>query len=191
MEEKRTSRTVWIVIAVIVGALLLCSVSALAGGAVGYLIGARSQHPMMPRNEQDLDEWPRDGYEMPMPGMPRLPDMPDMPDMPERIEPFAGQSYGALITQIEPQSPADQAGLKLGDVVLAVDGQTLSAEIGLRDLLLDYRPGDRVDLIVLRDADRRLLTVELGQHPELPGRTAYLGVVYRSIPMGMQQRRRN
>jgi hypothetical protein len=87
---------------------------------------------------------------------------------------------GALITRVVPDSPADQAGLQEGDVILAVDGQLLDHDNNLADLIATYKPGDRVSLTVERsNGVPRDVAVELGQYVEEP-EEVYLGVGYRS-----------
>jgi len=88
---------------------------------------------------------------------------------------------GATIIGVEPDSPADLAGLQAGDVIVAVDGQELGSENNLADVIATYEPGDTVTLKVKQPGeDTRDVTVELGEHPE-PEKEgmAYLGVRYR------------
>lgn len=88
---------------------------------------------------------------------------------------------GALIKEVVPSSPADDAGLKAGsertsfqgeediprggDVIVSVEGNALSATEDLVDLISLRDPGERVELEVLRDGDRRKVTVELARRP--------------------------
>jgi S1-C subfamily serine protease len=77
--------------------------------------------------------------------------------------------YGALIATaseqdpVVPGSPAEAAGLQAGDVIVAVDGETLSTETDLSMVLLPYAPGDTLTLRVLRDNSVRELDVTLGE----------------------------
>jgi S1-C subfamily serine protease len=89
-----------------------------------------------------------------------------------------------VIVEVMPDGPAQQAGLQEGDMVIAVDGQTVGIEKDLADLIAEYEPGDTVTLEIERpgeDPRARQVTVELGQHPEKEG-AAYLGVRYSSFP---------
>ncbi|MEO1656893.1 MAG: DegQ family serine endoprotease [Pseudomonadota bacterium] len=75
---------------------------------------------------------------------------------------------GAIISQVYPGGPADLAGLKESDVVLAFDGQEVLTEQALR-----YRPatkeeGDRVELTYLREGNERTARVRLAYPPETP-----------------------
>lgn len=96
----------------------------------------------------------------------------------ERIVPVPG----ALIVEVIPGSPAEEAGLQEGDMIVAVDGEMLSSEQGLAELIAGYEPGDRLRLEVERPGEGLLkLRVRLGEHPE-KGEVAYLGVRYTSSP---------
>lgn len=87
---------------------------------------------------------------------------------------------GAVLTEVVPDSPADQAGLRVGDVIVAVDGQQVGVEGDLAELIAGYQPHDRVTLEIQRsDQEAWRVSVELAEHPEREG-VAYLGVFYRS-----------
>lgn len=89
---------------------------------------------------------------------------------------------GALITQVVSGSPAEQAGLQAGDVITAVDGQQLSDNTSLADLISQHKPGDSVTLDVTGpDQQSRQVTATLGDNPDQPG-SAYLGVQYVTSP---------
>jgi S1-C subfamily serine protease len=76
-------------------------------------------------------------------------------------EPTRGPG-GALVTSVEPDSPAARAGLRTGDVVRAVEDEQISSMSELALTIRSRSPGDRVVLAVLRDSDERRITVELG-----------------------------
>ncbi|PJF26322.1 MAG: hypothetical protein CUN53_08285 [Phototrophicales bacterium] len=65
---------------------------------------------------------------------------------------------GALITEVLANSAAERAGLLVGDVITAVNGEPVADAAALRDLIGGLRPRDRVTLEVLRDGET--LTVE-------------------------------
>ena len=49
--------------------------------------------------------------------------------------PVAGQKSGRLVVSLTPNGPADQAGVRLGDVLLAIDGKSVAGASGLRSML--------------------------------------------------------
>ncbi|KVD47334.1 peptidase [Burkholderia sp. ABCPW 11] len=57
---------------------------------------------------------------------------------------------GALITMVEPDGPAARAGLKAGDVVLAVDGKPVAESADLLGMVAAMRAGRQADLLVWR-----------------------------------------
>jgi len=77
------------------------------------------------------------------------------------------ESGGARIEHVVPDSPADQAGLKDGDVIVEVDGRTVRGPRALTDSLGKKEPGDKVKLGVVRDGDRETITAELGERPRV------------------------
>lgn len=73
----------------------------------------------------------------------------------------AGQARGALVSAVEPGSPGDQAGLKQGDVITAIDGRQVSDANVLRNQVASARPGTSVTLSVLRDGRTESLEARL------------------------------
>ncbi len=57
---------------------------------------------------------------------------------------------GAVVTEVDPNSPAGRAGLQEEDVITAIDGKTVSQEYPLIRALLTHKPGDTITLTVLR-----------------------------------------
>jgi len=74
---------------------------------------------------------------------------------------------GALVTEVEAGSPAEKAGLKVNDVITAVDGDKVDQERTLRDRLIAYEPGDVVTLTILRDGASQDIQATLDQ-PKMP-----------------------
>jgi len=77
-----------------------------------------------------------------------------------------GQEGGIAVTGVVPGGPADSAGLQRGDLVLSVDGHTVGS---LRDLYLTLwkkKPGQTVDMQILRDETIRVVEVLTGDRYE-------------------------
>jgi S1-C subfamily serine protease len=66
-------------------------------------------------------------------------------------EPRSGD--GERIDEFSPDSPAEKAGLKIGDVLLKVDGAAITGSTKLADVLADKKPADTVKIAVLRGAE--------------------------------------
>ncbi len=68
---------------------------------------------------------------------------------------------GATIDSVRDDLPADKAGMKAGDVIVEIDGKQVKGQSDVRSVLKKYKDGDKVDVIVLRDGDKKTLHVEL------------------------------
>jgi S1-C subfamily serine protease len=86
--------------------------------------------------------------------------------LPERQRGGRTQDYGVLITGIVQGSPADHAGLLVGDVIVAFDGQTIQEPDALVTLLRGDRVGKSAPLTLLRGAEIRELAVTIGERPK-------------------------
>jgi S1-C subfamily serine protease len=56
---------------------------------------------------------------------------------------------GAVLMTVEPGTPADQAGLKAGDIITSIDGKQLVGESALGQILNGHKPGDKITLQVV------------------------------------------
>ena len=72
---------------------------------------------------------------------------------------------GVVITDVWPGGPAQRAGLKVGDVILAVGGEAVNDEGGATYQFGSRRPGETVPVRILRDGDERNLTVRAEAAP--------------------------
>jgi S1-C subfamily serine protease len=55
-----------------------------------------------------------------------------------------------IVERIAPKSPAEEAGLEVGDVVLEVNGETIKSKEAMADLVKQWLPGDEITLKVRR-----------------------------------------
>jgi M6 family metalloprotease-like protein len=85
---------------------------------------------------------------------------------------------GAVVAQVEADSPAARAGLQVGDVVRTVDGKAVVSPADVRDLLSNKAPGDGLAVVVARkDKDESLsVTLTAVSHPLTAGQRAIIGV---------------
>ncbi|HVT53213.1 MAG TPA: DegQ family serine endoprotease, partial [Dongiaceae bacterium] len=73
---------------------------------------------------------------------------------------------GALIASVTPQGPAEQAGIKQGDVVLKFDGKEVSEMRGLPRMVAETPVGKSVDVTVWRKGKQVDLSAKIGEYPE-------------------------
>lgn len=70
---------------------------------------------------------------------------------------------GALITEIMKDTPAEKAGLKVGDVVVQVDKEKVQSPGEVSSIIRDKQKGDKVDLVVVRDKTEKNITLEVDE----------------------------
>jgi len=70
---------------------------------------------------------------------------------------------GVIITQIDPGSSADEAGLKSGDVILRVGDQTVVNTDNIINILedMDVQVGDSIDMLIIRDQKEQKIKMKL------------------------------
>ncbi|MBI3751436.1 MAG: trypsin-like peptidase domain-containing protein [Chloroflexi bacterium] len=73
---------------------------------------------------------------------------------------------GATQPAIVPGGPAEKAGLKAGDIIVAVESQAIDAEHPLDLVLSGYAPGQTIDLTILRSGVTSHVKITLGTRPE-------------------------
>ncbi|MFN2590239.1 MAG: S1C family serine protease, partial [Actinomycetota bacterium] len=78
---------------------------------------------------------------------------------------LAAGTRGALVTGVFPSSPASSAGLKPGELIVAIGGTTVRSTQDLASALARYSPGQSTDVIVVTGAGRRTVRVLLAQRP--------------------------
>jgi serine protease Do len=76
-----------------------------------------------------------------------------------------GENSGALVSDVTPRSPAAEAGLEVGDVIVEFNGKKIADSRHLRLMAADIAPGAKVPLTVEREGKRRPLTLRLGDSP--------------------------
>ena len=111
-----------------------------------------------------------------------------------------GKPVGALVGQLEAGSPADQAGIQVGDIITRFDGQKIQMSGDLPHVVGRIRPGSEVPVLLMREGKERKLSVRVGalpgdddgeQQASAPAATdvgGRLGLVVDEIPDGLKQR---
>jgi S1-C subfamily serine protease len=125
-----------------------------------------------------------------VPRAPRAPRAPDAPEPPhifsfnadprgfvgvrlQNLNEQLGQYFGiengdgVLVTEVEEESPAAEAGLKAGDVIVAVDGELIDDASDVREIVGDKREGDQVSIDVMRNKQKQSLAVTVEETDRL------------------------
>ena len=92
---------------------------------------------------------------------------PLTPDMAESMSIEVGE--GVLVSQIFEDTPAANAGVKAGDVILSFDGKAVADPNALQSAVAWIKPGTAVKVVVLRDGKRKTLSVKVAERPQTPG----------------------
>jgi serine protease Do len=104
------------------------------------------------------------------------------------------------VSQVEEGGPADKAGVKAGDVILAVDGRDIERSAELPPLIAAMKPGREAALTVWRNKSERSLRIRVGEleeQPEVAARdlpassdSGKLGLAVRPLTGGERERLR-
>ena len=102
---------------------------------------------------------------------------------------------GVEVTGVTPGTPADRAGLELGDVILVINDQPVNTVPDLQSRVARFQPGDRVNVEFVRYGKAMATTVELGEFEAAAVATPLeppasdgnrLGFTVSTLPPGMQ-----
>lgn len=102
-------------------------------------------------------------------------------------------TQGAVVAQVVPDSPAEEAGLREGDVVTAINGNPVQGASDLRNEVGLLRPGKTIQLTVLRDGEHMTVNavITAQQAQEVRGgdlHPALEGAVFTPLPEDLQRR---
>ncbi|MGH9502855.1 MAG: DegQ family serine endoprotease [Terriglobales bacterium] len=110
----------------------------------------------------------------------------------QEVTPDLGKAFkipvekGALVGNVEPDSPGSKAGLQRGDVITDMDGQPITGPNDLRLKVGSMAPGTTVHLKVLRNGASRDVSLTLGEAPAGKGTKAPGGTAENSPMRGVQ-----
>jgi S1-C subfamily serine protease len=85
--------------------------------------------------------------------------------LPEAQAAIAGRSDALLVAGVAPSSPASEAGILAGDIVLGLDGRTVASPEDLLDLLGGVRVGQPAGLRLIRGREMLDIQVTVGERP--------------------------
>jgi 2-alkenal reductase len=73
--------------------------------------------------------------------------------------------HGALVTDLSSGGPAREAGVRVDDVITAIDGEDINQQNSLQSMLFKYKPGDTITLTILRAGETLELELTLDVRP--------------------------
>jgi serine protease Do len=76
------------------------------------------------------------------------------------------EEMGALISGVVDNSPASKAGLKRGDLIIELDGKSVSDATSLRNMVSALAPGTKIDLKIVRNGGQEHITAKLSEFTE-------------------------
>jgi serine protease DegQ len=86
---------------------------------------------------------------------------------PELAESFKlGDTKGVLITEVIHNSPAEHAGMKTGDILVAIDDKTIDDSSAMLDTVANLPPGKAVLIKLMRNGTTISLQVKIGKRPK-------------------------
>ncbi len=77
-----------------------------------------------------------------------------------------GATRGALVANVQPDSPASRAGLAEGDVITAINGTEIRSGDAFRNTVAMIRPGTTIDLAIARHSGTKVIKAKLASLPE-------------------------
>lgn len=72
---------------------------------------------------------------------------------------------GVIVLGVADGGPAEQAGVQVGDVVVAIGGIEINQDTSFSEALFEYEPGDTVEVTIVREGEELTLEVTLAQRP--------------------------
>ncbi len=76
-----------------------------------------------------------------------------------------GEDEGALIVNVSEESPAEEAGIKGGDVIVSMDNVEVMDPQDVHEILSEFDEGETINITVIRQKAKKKFNVELGKHP--------------------------
>lgn len=148
---------------------MMCMAKKMKCPKCGYEIECKMDMPMSGCKMGDM--------KMMMPGSEKQCPMMDVPDMPEHMTAPKPAAYGfiGIVTEEQdgklvvksavPESPAEKAGIKSGDIILAINEVMVKTPDQLIDVLKSTKPGDMAHLKIVADGQEKMMHIKLAPRP--------------------------
>ena len=87
-------------------------------------------------------------------------------DIDERTAYYYNMKEGVYVAQIKEDSPAELAGMKVGDIIISANGEEIKTMTDLNKIKNNFKPSDTVSVVVFRNGEEISMTVILGEVTE-------------------------
>ncbi|MGP1579720.1 MAG: Do family serine endopeptidase [Wolinella sp.] len=87
-------------------------------------------------------------------------------DLTQELRDSYGDQEGAVLIGIEPDSPAQKAGLKVWDLIVKIDDKVVKSASDLKNIIGNYSPNDKIKVLYNRDKKEFSTTVKLAEAPQ-------------------------
>jgi serine protease Do len=120
-----------------------------------------------------------------------LADAPVDPAAEPLLDPSAARVGGAVVVGVVKDSPADRAGLRAGDRVIAVDEAPIEGAAALVRAVQGYQPGSGIRVTIVRDDDERDLSLRLAERPRsrdaMRLKRGWIGLTPIDVPLALRE----
>jgi serine protease Do len=105
---------------------------------------------------------------------------------------FYNDKFGALVATVGDDTPAKKAGLKRGDLIIAVDGKKVDSASSLKNLIGTYQPGDKVKITFIRDKKTKSVYIKLKAYDDVSfgneGSASYKGLTVEPLNLSLKNK---
>ncbi len=77
---------------------------------------------------------------------------------------YSQMQYGASVSSVVEDSPADKAGIKVGDIIVSVDGNVVSTTSEVTSAIANCEVGDEIEIGIIRDNRTKTVKVKLAEY---------------------------